>query len=292
MIVATKFVLALLVALASNLAGASELARKMLESQVGEIQHQHDLYHMKSAAKSGKLPALLLVPEAWGKNELVARSARKLAQEGYVVLVVDIFGSDRNTKDASIAEEMIDEAEDASNGIDGFLQVLTEATRLLKEQSVVDGNRIGAIGFGFGGGLVYNLAKTGKSEFSAAISFFGGTAKIREAVVNAKSPKFLYVRPENDIYTTDDEFKTLKEELSIAKLPFDTLIVKGAYFGFINENIESYSPEEGKTFMHYDRKASEFAWNRTFRFLEKNLKEPSGDHLKLRTPASVGFYKK
>lgn len=110
-------------------------------------------------------PALLLIFEVFGLVPEMKRVARELADEGYVVLIPDLF--DRGPKPLCIARAV--RAISQQKGLP--LDDVEAARRWLVARPEVDGSRIGVIGFCLGGGFALVLAMTGR--YQAAAPFYG-----------------------------------------------------------------------------------------------------------------------
>src|SRR3978361_1048352 len=119
------------------------------------------------AGAEGPLPALLMIYEIFGMTEEMARVARDLAAEGYVVLIPDLFARGP-VKPLCVAATM----RAMTRGAGPALDDLDAARRWLVDRPEVDGARIGTIGFCMGGSFALLLARTGLYKVSAP--FYGG----------------------------------------------------------------------------------------------------------------------
>ena len=260
--------IALLLAL-PGAAGAAELTVKALRMSHNGVGYYMDLYE-QAISSQRKSPAILLVPEFWGKDALAGLQARRLAQKGYTVLVIDLYGRGRHSRSADTAFSLQEEAERVD--LDTQLGLFEQATETLMEHRSVDRQRIAVVGLGYGGGLAYNYAKKGKSGWKAIVSFYGGMKKLRVTSQVGHLPAFLYVRPEFDNYNSDGEFQAFASEMARSNFKFDSIEVKEAFYGFIHPNIETYGEDMGKSHMHYNAKAAEETWVKVFKFLETHLR--------------------
>lgn len=118
-----------------------------------------------SVAGSGPRPALLMIYEAFGMNEEMARVARELAEEGWTVLIPDLFA--RGRKALCIARCL----RTIATGEGAALDDLEAARRWLVELPEVDPERIGVVGFCMGGGFALLLAMNG--HYRASAPFYG-----------------------------------------------------------------------------------------------------------------------
>jgi carboxymethylenebutenolidase len=130
--------------------------------------------HLAEPTGSGVFPAILVVQEIWGVNAHIRHVTERLAREGYVAIAPAIFQRSapgfegnydadttvlgRKYKDATTADELLSDMQAAI----AYLRTLPK----------VKGDAIGAIGFCFGGHVVY-LAAT-LPDIKATASFYGG----------------------------------------------------------------------------------------------------------------------
>jgi carboxymethylenebutenolidase len=110
-------------------------------------------------------PGLLMIYEALGMNEEMAKVARDLAAEGWTVLIPDLLA--RGAKPICIARCL----RTLLSGAGAPLDDLEAARRHLVGLPGVDPERIGAIGFCMGGGFALLLAMTG--DYRASAPFYG-----------------------------------------------------------------------------------------------------------------------
>jgi dienelactone hydrolase len=121
-------------------------------------------------AHGGRRPGVVVFPEAFGLNDHARRRAERLVQLGYVALAADPHGDGRVFPDIpSVSPSMqalyADRPEWRSRA--------RAALDTLLAQPQVDGNRIAAIGFCFGGTTCLELARSG-APLSAITTFHAG----------------------------------------------------------------------------------------------------------------------
>jgi len=123
-------------------------------------------------ATAGPRPGVVLFPDARGLGEAAKDCARRLAGEGHVVLVADLYGH------ASFVEELPDAVRlmnELRGDVTRWRQRAQAALEALACQPGVDGRKLAAIGYCFGGSTVLELARSG-AELGAVVSFHGGLA--------------------------------------------------------------------------------------------------------------------
>jgi carboxymethylenebutenolidase len=119
--------------------------------------------------RSGPRPGLLLIYEAFGMTDEMARVARELSEEGWTVLIPDLFA--RGRKPLCVAATL----KAMATGSGPALGDLEAARRYLADLPEVDADRIGVVGFCMGGGFALLLATTGR--YKAAAPFYGAVPK-------------------------------------------------------------------------------------------------------------------
>ncbi len=117
----------------------------------------------------GPRPAIL-VCHAWGgRDELMERKARQLAELGYIGAAIDLYGvGKRGTDQASSRALMTPLVEDPAR----LRRRLTAAYEAVRGLDGVDADRMGAIGFCFGGLCAILAARMGL-RLRGVVSFHG-----------------------------------------------------------------------------------------------------------------------
>ena len=122
--------------------------------------------YLAKPAGTGKHPGIILVHEWWGLSADIAAMADRLAREGFAVLAVDAYRG----KLAQTAQE----AGALRNGTPPaqLAADLDAAYQWLAAQPSVDGTRMGAAGFCFGGAQAMLLG-TRQAGLSAVVTMYG-----------------------------------------------------------------------------------------------------------------------
>jgi dienelactone hydrolase len=150
---------------------------EILKYEADGLKFESHLYFDES--KTGKRPAVLVFPEAFGLGEHAKSKAKRLAELGYVALASDLHGEGKNLSDLAAVIALI-----------GPLMADPKGTRAranaglaaLKARPEVDAARIGAIGFCFGGTMALELARSGSDVVGVAGFHSGlGTARPQDA---------------------------------------------------------------------------------------------------------------
>lgn len=116
--------------------------------------------------ESGSGPGVIVVQEWWGLVPHIQDVADRFAGEGFVALAPDLYHGEETTEPDEAQKLMMSlNTEQAARDMAGVVDFLLE-------HDAVEGNRVGAVGFCMGGGLVLWLS-TLRPEVKAAVPFYG-----------------------------------------------------------------------------------------------------------------------
>ena len=204
--------------------------------------------------KPGRYAAIVVAPEWRGMTDWVKEQASKLAEQGYVALVVDFYGG----KVASNPEEASDLAQSVSSAT--AVGDLRAAITYLQTAKEVDRDHIAAIGWGTGGGYVAKLA-TQEPRLGGVIVNYGmlptdpNDMQLIGAPMLGNFGAEDHGVPEKDVRSFEKFMKTLQRRVDIK-------VYDGAGNQFANStNTQAYRPA-----------AAEDAWKRTVDFLGRTMK--------------------
>ena len=161
----------------------AEIVTKPVGYKHGDVELTGYLAYDDAAA--GKLPGVLVVHEWWGLNDYAKKRARMLAELGYVAFCVDMYGTGKVTGDPAQAKAW---ATTMYSNRDLWVARVNKGLETFKKQPQLDTQRIGAIGYCFGGATVLNLAISG-ADVSAVVSFHGSLPTVpADAKIKASVP--------------------------------------------------------------------------------------------------------
>ena len=198
-------------------------------------------------------PAIIVVHEWWGLNEQMRSLARRLAQEGYVTIVPDLYHG-------KVADEP-EYAHELSRGLDEdkALVDLDSAAQWILRQPRVARQRLGVVGFCMGGRLS-QLFALHNPQLRAAVMFYGRPETDPAKLATLKAPLQGHFGGE-DRGIGADQVEALRKGLAKAGKPVDIYVYPGAGHAFMNDGRPSY---------HAD--AARQAWARMLQFFQKYLK--------------------
>jgi dienelactone hydrolase len=218
-------------------------------------------------AAKGRRAGVLVVPEWWGANDYARKRARMLASEGYVALVVDMYGDGQiadNPKDAGVLAGNVNR-----NPTLAYAR-FDAARKLLDRQPNVKKSEIAALGYCFGGGVVLNMARSGM-PLKAAVSYHGVLATDMSVKPGAIKTKLRIFHGEADPIVPPEQVEAFKTEMDNAKADYMFVSYPGVKHTFTNREADSYAAQFGLP-LKYDNAADNDSWTRTLEFLKATLK--------------------
>jgi len=217
-----------------------------------------DAYFVHPA--SGTAPGVLLWPDIFGLRPAMRQMAKRLAESGYSVVVVNPF---YRSKKAPTAEQ------GAATPIQSLMplaQGLNETTHMSdakafvawldQQPSVAKNRKIGTQGYCMGGPIAFRTAAAAPDRVGAVASFHGGglvTPQPNSPHVQASKTKaqFLICIASNDDQRAPTDKDTLKETFAKANLPAEIEVYANAAHGWC-------PPDSGV----YNEPQAEKAWSR------------------------------
>ena len=203
----------------------------------------------------GKRPGVLVVHEWWGHNEYARKRAMMLAELGYTALAVDMYGDGKQAEHPDDAGKFAGQVmQNIEMGKARFLA----AMKLLQEHEATDKNRIAAIGYCFGGGVVLHMARLGVN-LDGVVSFHGSLATSKPAQPGAVKAKILVCHGAEDQFITQEQIDEFKEEMQNAKADFQFISYERAMHSFTNPDADTFG-EKFKLPLAYNADADKKSW--------------------------------
>lgn len=188
-----------------------------------------------SAAPGGRLPGVLVVHEWWGLNEFAREKARELAAEGYVAFALDMYGKGVRTDDPAEAGRL------AGPHYAGDFALMRARARagldVLAGQSIVDRERLGAIGFCFGGTTVLQLAFSG-APLRAVVSLHGSLPPPAESDDSAIRASILVLHGADDPMVPPEMVHTFEQAMKRTGADWTLVSYGGAVHSFTNPEVD------------------------------------------------------
>jgi dienelactone hydrolase len=185
----------------------------------------------------GVAPGMLVLPEWWGINDFSREQARRLARQGYSTLTVDIYGGGAGSDDPAKAKELATPFYQDRGRFVAAVDAGREA--LVRHANVVNPERIGAIGFCFGGTAALEAARAG-APLAAAISVHGGLASPTYVAPGSIRAPILVLHGGADSFVKPSEVADFITAMESARADYRLHVLGGALHAYTNPGAERY----------------------------------------------------
>lgn len=195
--------------------------------------------YLAQPAGEGTFPVILVCHENRGLTSHIEDVARRFARAGYVALAVDLLS--RQGGSAALGSDQVPGAL-GSAPPDQFVQDFVSGWRYLQDQPFADADRVGMIGFCFGGGVTWRAA-TQMPELDAAVPFYGPHPSL-EAVPQINAA-VLAIYGEQDS-RINQGIPAIEEAMQQNGKIFEKRIYPDAGHAFFNDTSSRYNPEAAR----------------------------------------------
>ena len=219
---------------------------------------------------TGAHPGVLIWPDAFGLRPAKKQMAKRLAESGYSVLVVNPYY--RSQRAPVVNTTNFAEVSDTLMPLMGALNADTQTrdakafVDFLDSQPSVDRNRkMGTMGYCMGGPFTMRTAAAVPERIGAAASFHGGglvtdAADSPHLLVPKMTAQYLFAIAANDDENQPDAKDILRETFAQAGLPAEIEVYGGAMHG--------WCPPDSTV---YNEAQAERAWSRLLVLFEQAL---------------------
>ena len=201
--------------------------------------------------KDNQAPAVLVVHENRGLNPYIEDVARRLAKAGFVAFAPDALfplgGYPGNDDEGRAMQKTLDREK--------ILGDFTDAATYLKSQPITT-DKLGVVGFCFGGYVSNQLAASWPEMINAAAPFYGTppTADLQ----SIKGPLLLhFAELDQRVNATWPDYENALKTLGAQ---YEAHMYERVNHGFHNDSTA-----------RYDEKSAELAWQRTLDFFNQHL---------------------
>ncbi len=264
--IAGVLVLTIVLMFAAVVSAAPKIKGEPVDYKAGGVTMKGYLAYDENI--KGKRPGVLVVHEWWGQNEYARKRARMLAELGYTALAVDMYGEG---KQATHPDDAAKFSSETMKNFDTAKARFEAAMDFLKKQRTVDPERIAAVGYCFGGGVVLNMARQGE-DLKAVASFHGSLAAVKRATAGKVKAKIRVYNGEDDKFSPQQAIDAFMQEMRDAKVDFQFINYPGAVHSFTNPDAD----ELGKKFglpMAYNAEADKRSWEDMTNFFTEVFKK-------------------
>jgi len=179
-------------------------------------------------AIQGKRPGVLVVHQWMGLTDYEEHRAEMLAQLGYVAFCADIYGKGVRPQNAAEAGALAGKYKRDRQLLRARVNAGLDA---LRQQPLVDANRVAAIGYCFGGTTVLELARSG-ADVKGVVSFHGGLDAPDPDDGNNIKCKVLICHGADDPFSSPQDIAALENEMRKGGVDWQLIMYGGAVHSF------------------------------------------------------------
>lgn len=218
-------------------------------------------------AVKGKRPAVLVVHEWWGHNDYARKRANMLAELGYVALAVDMYGDGKQALHPDDAGKF---AGEVSKNKPMAKARFEAAMKVLRKNKHVNGHKLAAVGYCFGGSVVLNMAREGE-DLKGVASFHGGLGTDAPAVTGKVKAQIRSFTGADDKMIPAAQVEGFKQEMEKAGVNYKTVVYPGVMHSFTNPDADAYAKKFSLP-LAYNAEADKDSWAQLQVFLADVLR--------------------
>lgn len=231
--------------------GGKAAAVSGTEVQIGTTRGYLSLPEKPSGTRPKTRSAVILFHEWWGLNQNIKLWADRLAKEGHAALAIDLYGAKSTTNSK--------EAMALMRGVKSTIaaRTIADALRFVHRDERVDAERVGCIGWSFGGTWSLNAAMN-HPGIDACVVYYGKTSSDLDQI-SGIGGAVLGIFGKSDPGIPQQQVDTFRAALEKAQVRHQIFTFEAGH-GFANPTGSRYVAE-----------ASMKAWMRVREFLAKEL---------------------
>lgn len=203
----------------------------------------------------GPSPVILVCHENRGLTDHIRDVARRLARAGYVALAVDLLS--RQGGSGALSSDQVPGAL-GNMPPEQFVQDFLSGWRYLQGQDYAQAERVGMVGFCFGGGVTWRVA-IAMPELLAAVPFYGPHPPVEEIPKIQAAVLAIYAERDQRI---NQSIPAIEEAMRENNKIYEKVIYPDTDHAFHNDTGPRYHPQ-----------AAQDAWQRTLKWFDKYVKE-------------------
>ncbi|HJT41114.1 MAG TPA: dienelactone hydrolase family protein [Sphingobium sp.] len=200
----------------------------------------------------GPVPGVIVFPDIFGYGDHALERAERLCALGYAAFAADLHGGQRELA----AEPAMAELESFYVQPERPRARGDAALKALADHPAVDGTRIAAIGFCYGGRLGLEMARQG-APLAAVVGFHSSLVSSYPKEENRISGKILACIGSEDPGVPVAEREAFEAEMRAAGVDWQLHVYGGVYHTFTNWRADSWGRPD---FARYDAAADRRSW--------------------------------
>jgi dienelactone hydrolase len=240
-----------------------EFVERLVSYELDGTRFESTIVHEADAEEP--MPGILMVPNWMGPTEASLEKARDVADEGWVVMMVDMYGVDVRPRNSA-------EAGEAAGVVRADREMMR--ARMSRAQEVflgeagipLDPDSLAAIGFCFGGGTVLEYARSG-AELDAVVSFHGDLASpTLEADTPQIRSKVLVLHGADDPFVPQEHVTAFREAMQATEVDWTLVQFGNAVHSFTDPQAAmpgraEYHPEVAERSFDFMEEFFEELWD-------------------------------
>jgi dienelactone hydrolase len=241
----------------------AEIKETVVEYQSGGVTCEG--LHVVDAAKTGKLPSVLIIHQWTGLSDNEKMRARMLAELGYNVFAADIYGKGIRPQPPESGKEAGKYKSDRKL----YRERMLSALEVLNKDARTDLAKVAAIGYCFGGTGVIELARSG-AVMKGVVSFHGGLDSPSPADGKNIKGKVLALHGADDPFVPAKDISAFEQEMKDAKVDYKLVNYPGAVHAFTQKAAGSDNSKGAA----YNEAADKASWEEMKAFFDRLFKTP------------------
>ena len=213
----------------------------------------------------GKRPGILVVHEWWGHNEHARERARMLARLGYTAFALDMYGDGKLADHPQKAGEFMNAA---FKNWEASKAKFKEAKKFLQAHETVDSEKIGAIGFCFGGAVSIRMARGGEN-LKGIVAFHSALPDQPKMEKGQVTASILVINGADDPFLASDTVASFVKEMVDANTDFTYRSLKGVRHSYTNPQADEFSKKFNLPALKYDKQADKKSWRAMHGFFKR-----------------------
>jgi dienelactone hydrolase len=233
---------------------------EVVKYEVNGLKMESVLYFDET--KTGKRPAVIVFPEAFGLSEHSKEKAQRLAELGYVALASDLFGEGKTVSSLEEVMAFIQPLQQQPEKVRAYAQAALDAVTARPE---VDSGKVAAIGYCFGGSTSLELARGGANVRGVA-GFHGGVSGSQPEANKNITAKVLVCVGADDPMIDAAARATWVADMTAAKVDWQLHLYGNVVHSFTNKEADARGMPDA---IRYDANADRRSWKALVDFLEE-----------------------
>ncbi len=211
--------------------------------------------------RNDPVPGVLVIPDIIGLREQAKDKARRLAQIGYAALAMDLHGRQRTLDRAEVMPTL--ERFYFDTGI--TIRRAMASVEAFSEQPEVNGLKLGAIGFCYGGTLALEMARSG-FPFQAVVGFHSVLRSSLDWAPEALRSRILVCVGAEDPEIPVEDRRAFETEMRKTSSDWQLHVYGGVYHSFTDPRIDEAGVPD---FARYNEVADRRSWSAMEDILER-----------------------